>query len=436
MPVYRSGGDVQKYAVKGFISFFLLHGFSMTFGLLLNYLLIKLVGTADYGAYVYIMNFMALLSGLCILGTDVLVLRKNEIFYSAGKFGQLKGVILFSVFISLLTTLLAGAILALFAGKYKDLYHLGTYEYLAICLLMLPLISLVTILQGSLQGLKRIVYSQLPDKIIRPLIFILVAGVFFALGKGASLSDLVVANTAILCVVFIIAAILQLRMLPAGIRQVQAVFEFRPWMRLSLSFFLLNVLSILSSRIDIFLLGIFRSQADVGVYNIVLRLSELSGFGLFAINFVIAPVVARLIAEKNTVALQKLITGSVRLAFAISLPVIVCLVLFSGFLLNLFHVDSPDARAALIILSCGQLVNVLTGSVGLLLLMSDNQYYSILGLAISIVVSIILNIVLTPVYGIVGVSIAAATGLVLWNLIMYFFARRKLFINTTPFGTF
>ncbi|MBK5270180.1 MAG: polysaccharide biosynthesis C-terminal domain-containing protein, partial [Bacteroidia bacterium] len=93
-----------------------------------------------------------------------------------------------------------------------------------------------------------------------------------------------------------------------------------------------------------------------------------------------------------------------------------------------------DGQQALLILCGGQLINILSGSVGLLLMMTGNQRFSIYSLAISTIFNIIFNIILVPPYGIVGASIASAGSLVIWNFLMYFFVRRKINIRPTAFG--
>ncbi|HMG66755.1 MAG TPA: polysaccharide biosynthesis C-terminal domain-containing protein, partial [Chitinophagaceae bacterium] len=96
-------------------------------------------------------------------------------------------------------------------------------------------------------------------------------------------------------------------------------------------------------------------------------------------------------------------------------------------------VDLLNGNRALAILCIGQLINVLCGSVGTVLIMTGHQKFSVYALVVSTVVNIILNILLTPRYGVVGTAIATAGSLMMWNLLMYWFVRKKVKIFPTAF---
>ena len=44
---------------------------------------------------------------------------------------------------------------------------------------------------------------------------------------------------------------------------------------------------------DTLILGIYNPSSDVGVYNIVVKISMLTGLGLFAVNSITAPLFAK-----------------------------------------------------------------------------------------------------------------------------------------------
>jgi len=196
----------------------------------------------------------------------------------------------------------------------------------------------------------------------------------------------------------------------------------------------LGTLYILNSRVDVFLLGLLRGTDEVGVYNIVLKISEIISFGLVLINFVIAPIIAKLFVKSELRQLQQLATQSARIVLVIGLPLLLLIVFFRKSILDFFGVNFFNGQEALLILCSGQLINILCGSVGTLLLMSGYQRFSVYSLTISTAFSVIFNIILTPKYGIVGTAIATAASIVMWNCLMYLFVRKKLNIRPTAFG--
>jgi len=91
-----------------------------------------------------------------------------------------------------------------------------------------------------------------------------------------------------------------------------------------------------------------------------------------------------------------------------------------------------DSYVTMVILLCGQFVNVFAGSVGYLLIVSKNEKYSFIGMGVSVVMNILLNILLIKDYGIEGVAIATAVSMAAWNLIMLYYLRKKTGINPLP----
>jgi len=192
----------------------------------------------------------------------------------------------------------------------------------------------------------------------------------------------------------------------------------------------------LNSRIDIFLLGLLRGSEEVGVYNIALKISETIAFGLVIVNFVVAPVIAKLFANGEILQLQQLITRAAQMVFLFSFPLVLLIFLFGQNVLAFFGVDLLNGNKALLILCSGQLINILCGSVGTVLMMTGHQRFSLYALGISTVFNIVVNIILTPGYGVVGTAIATTGSLTMWNLMMYWFVRKKVKIYPTPFKIF
>ena len=200
-----------------------------------------------------------------------------------------------------------------------------------------------------------------------------------------------------------------------------------------MAFFVVGALYLLNSRIDIFLLGLFRGHDEVAVYNVVLKVSEIGSFCLITVNYIIAPAIAKLFSNGDLTQLQQLIRRAAQVVLIIGLPLLLLIAIFRKTILVFFGVDFLNGEQALLILCAGQLVNVLCGSVGTILIMSGHQRFSIYSLAISTGVGIILNVLLTPRFGLVGTAIATASSIAVWNCLMYFFVNKKIKIRSTAF---
>jgi O-antigen/teichoic acid export membrane protein len=91
-------------------------------------------------------------------------------------------------------------------------------------------------------------------------------------------------------------------------------------------------------------------------------------------------------------------------------------------------------KTALIIICCGQLINIGFGPVGNYALMTGNEKYSTIYMAIGIFINIVLNFILTPRMGLNGTAIATTSSIVFWNAALFITIRKKTGIRTWIFG--
>jgi len=96
--------------------------------------------------------------------------------------------------------------------------------------------------------------------------------------------------------------------------------------------------------------------------------------------------------------------------------------------LSMLGQEFAIAKTTLLILLVGQVVNVMSGSVGFILQMTGKEkiYQNILLLAL--VCNIVLNILLIPKFGIEGAAIASTFSLLFWNLssVLYIYKKYKV----------
>lgn len=416
------------------VKLFILQCLSLSFGLLLNYLLVKSVDLNTYGSYVYIFNLLSLLLSFSVFGVDTLLVRSVAVFVSLNKFQQLKGILIFSIAIAVIGSVIAGFFSAQFLHHVHDLEKKMNVKWVALAIPALIILSIASLCQACLQAQAKMVQSQLGDKLLRPIIMILLVVSIVPAAVTISLQQLIWMNLLAIGTALLISLFFFRTSIYSKIKNVKPLFELGSWFATTVSFFAVNILYVLNSRADILLLGTLIGNKVVGIYNVVLKISEIISFVLAIINFIIAPLAARLYNEGELIQLQKLVTRSAQVTLVISLPMIVSFIIFRNEILLFFGIDFLNGKEAFVILCLGQLLNVLFGSVGTLLMMSGNQRFSMISLIFSLLLNIILNLVLVPQYAILGTAIATASSLGLWNLLMYFFVRKKMKIRTTAFA--
>jgi len=197
--------------------------------------------------------------------------------------------------------------------------------------------------------------------------------------------------------------------------------ESLPMLAGGLAFMVLNLT-------DRLMLRFLDTTSQLGVYDIALRLSNLSLLGILSLNAIAEPKFAEFFAQNAMDQLRQFVKRMTLSGLLMAIPVIGALGLFSDFWLGFFgkEGDFLSGRASLYILLLGQAVSVVCGAVLILLNMTGHQRSVQKILISAAILNVILNAILIPVWGIAGAAWATTIGTIVWNLWALWTVRRKL----------
>ncbi|SFN46644.1 Membrane protein involved in the export of O-antigen and teichoic acid [Bizionia echini] len=207
------------------------------------------------------------------------------------------------------------------------------------------------------------------------------------------------------------------------------------WIFLKESFpmMLSSTILVLLGWLDTFMLGIYESDDVIGVYNVALKIAALTVFSLQAINSILAPKLAESYAINDEVNFKKIINFSAKINLVLTVFTVLTIIVFHRFLLGIFGEEFLSGSVVLLIFCFGQLLNALSGSVGVILQMTGNQkkYQNIV--LIALFLNLVLNFILTPIYGAIGAATATVISISSWNIMGAVYLKRKL--NITSYFT-
>jgi O-antigen/teichoic acid export membrane protein len=159
----------------------------------------------------------------------------------------------------------------------------------------------------------------------------------------------------------------------------------------------------------------------------------LIGFFLTSINTIAAPKFASLYVKGEMRALSKTARQSSALMVLTMTPLLVIMMIFPDSVLRLFGPDFGTGAPLLRLLSIGQFINVATGSVGYLLMMTGHERILRLNITLATAINLWLCLWLIPKMGPFGAAIATAAPIALVNILCAYFVYAKLRIVTIPF---
>ena len=305
---------------------------------------------------------------------------------------------------------------------------------IAVAVGLMPVFALTRMRHASLVGLGRVVAAQLPEALVRPVIYL--ALITAALLAGADVPAalalamyLVAAAAAYLC-----GALVQRRVAATTLpgRDVEAPPP--GWWREAVPLTFVSGSGTVIANVPTIAVAAWSGPSDAAFVAIAQRAASLQVLALGAVNAVIGPVVARLAGRGDRASLQRLMTRSARRAFVATLGIVAVMVLFSREMLALFGDAFGGAYPPFLLLSAGQLVNAASGSVGTLLIMSGRSGSAAVGFGLGAGTTVLLSLLLIPPAGAWGAAAATAAGVAAWNVSHVVVARARLGIDPTVFG--
>ncbi len=214
--------------------------------------------------------------------------------------------------------------------------------------------------------------------------------------------------------------------------------SYRELLLISFPMLSASTITILNGWSDTLMLGVLSTNENVGIFQVLLKLSAIISIVLFAVNSISAPQFARLNTKENKLHLQQYLRKSTKLIVVIVTPLSIMLLLGYSLLIKILGADFNSSLffPAFCFLCFGQVFNAFSGSGGQLLSMTGYHKINRNIIFLSFLVSVLINFLLIPQYGVLGAALANMIGLIVRNLMYIFFIQKKLELNTlyNPIG--
>lgn len=295
------------------------------------------------------------------------------------------------------------------------------------CLAVVP-VTLSYLYAHLLKGLRRIAEAVTVESLATPCMSMI--GTFLLVphfGVHGAVSAFTISATSCL-----LLGLLLWRNAIKPLGMASSQFRTKTLLQSSIPLFWVSVLQLITHYTSTLMLGIWRDSSQVGIFSAANRTATLISFVLIAVNSIAAPKFAALFKQGDLNALRRTAQNSAKLmALVASLPLLVFLIL-PGWVMSVFGPQFVAGKAALSILSLGQFVNVVTGSVGFVLIMSGHETVMRNITTFVAVINLVANLVLIPSMGLLGAAIATAITLGLQNLLAAEMVWRHLGIWTLP----
>ncbi len=404
-------------------------------GLAIYIIITRIYGAEMLGIVAMINSFLTLVTILTVLGTNTSILRllpEHVVRYSQTSalkvYRKIQSLV---IGVSLFTSILLLCCSAVVADKVFSKPHLSFYFAIAAVFVMFK--SLMILNTQAVRGLKLVRAFAL--MLLMPhgfnLLLLIVLGVLVATVDVPVYAQL--GSFALTGVLGwgIMESTFKQRIRPQDRVQSIPITEI---VSISLPMLMTATMTLIISETGVIMLGMFRSEVDVGYYAIAVRVGTLTSFVLQAVNSIVAPKFSELFHSNQVEDLFYVAKKSAKLIFWTTTPVLLGFVIFGKDILGLvFGSEFALAYPALVILVLGEFVNSISGSTALFMNMTGNQKTFRNIMLLAAMINITLNLVLIPRLGIHGAAIAASSSLVVWNVTTLIYIKLRFGMTTGYF---
>jgi len=366
-------------------------------------------GAGAYGLYTLSLSVVGLVGSIFNLGLDDAMLRYVSIYQAKRQKGLLRGLTIFCTTVVGIFGILGALLVLYYAPFLAAVKH--SPEIIPVLQMMspiVPLLGLQLIWTNGLQGFKEFRWRVLVQRILIPVTLILLllgAIIFFH-----TLDAIVVATVINAAIGTALSLYFFFCRLKGVMEPGPEKYEMRDWIGFAAPNFLTSIVDTVLQSVDTILLAYFAiPNAAIGLYSAAIKISGNIVIPQYSLNAMFAPTIAELHSRGEHQKLEAMFKVVTKWAITFSLPIFLIATLFSTSLLSISGEGFVSAWPLVIAFSVGTMVNVSTGSVGYMLLMTGHTKISFLNSLAAVIVNIIAACILTPHYGAMGVAIA--TGL-------------------------
>lgn len=420
--------DIQAHEIlRKSATVFALKIFGTGLAFLFQIAIARYLGASGSGIYFLALTIVTLVAITARLGMDNSVTRFVAAHASENDWLKVKGVVRHALRFTLAISFISSVILFFLANSLaEDVF--GKPELatpLKIMSLFIAPIALFWIYATALQGLKKLRDAVLMQSVLTPL-FACLALYFLAPRYGISGA---VFSYGIGVFTTLIFGYWVWQRAQLAWQQSPPDFSYQTLLSASIPLLAAILLQQFLQALPLLMLGLWGSSADVGLFSVAQRTAGLVSLVLITANTTLSPKFAELYKQKDMVALSQVAQHGQVTVLIMAIPILLFFLAAPAWVMGFYGADFSTGWLLLVIISLGQMVNVATGSVESLLIMTGNEKAFLKAGVLAAIFSIILCFGLIPLYGKTGAAIAFAASLAVVNVLRVYYVWKTLGIK-------
>ena len=396
-----------------------------------NIVITRNLGVELYGIFVLVTNVFNFVVLISQLGFENAIIRFVPFYLGKEKDDKVKGTILFGfrvlLLLSIMVLILSQLIAPFIAERIFNRPEI--IPLLRILLFSIPFSILAIVSYASLNGLKLIKFQVIAANILNPIIFFILVVICFWLGY--SLVGLIWVMLIMGPINLALAYYFLNKKYFKTKRNIKPKVEKKEVFQFAIPLYFNQFLNNAIKFIPIFIMGVFLTNKDIGIFNVAFKIAMIVSISLGAFKLIFAPTISSLFAKNNKQLINQLYKTITKWMLTIASVILVIIILFAETILSIFGAEFLTGINILLILMIGELINVAVGLVGNIIIMSGRPKIALYNSGITFIMITILCYLLIPEYGIIGAALAYTITVGITNVIrlieLYSFERMHPF---------
>ena len=404
-------------------------------GFVVNLIVARLIGRADFGIYALMISWISVLSVVSQAGQDISIVRFIPAYIREGAWGKVLGMRIgvgLLVFAIATVVAIGGCVVVhLLGSKQPPMWRRTFYVGFA----LLPILTQLQQSGALHRAFKRPMVTGMYSTVARPAILMAAIGIMAYLVHPLDATWAAAANVVSALVALAASAWHMSRAWPADGRGAAAQYDIRRWAVVGSQMSLLSIIIVAGNWLDVLVLGAVMGTGDVGPYYAALRMANFALFAQQAVNVVLAPMIAERYDAGDLPGLQGIAGQAARLGFSGAVAIGIFFAVTGKWLLGLFGHGFEGVYTPLLLLLCGYCVSMSFGEVGFMMSMTKYQKQASVFVAIGITTNLVAAAILVPRLGATGAAIGSVLSRVVWRALAWRFVKKRLGIDPSIFGS-
>ena len=380
----------------------------------------RYLGPAEYGLLSLGIAILSMLAVFCVMGLPSGVLRHIPFYKGREEIGKVKGVLSFSIKVTVFTGILAAILLFIFSDwiALNVFHNPNLADILRVFSVATPFFALSKIFLAGIGGFQTMKYKTYSEDIIPKIVLVVLT--FFLIYLGYGLFGASIAYVLAIISTFL-ASFYFLNKLFPFFNKIKSISIRKELLAFSFPLLLATILVTFIGHLDTLMLGYFKTAEQVGIYNAAFPTAMMITLVLGSFAMIFTSVSSELYSKNKMTEISKLYNTVTRWIYAFSLPLFLLVVIFSVPVMRiLFGNEYINGATPLAILAFGYLfVSVVGPTFQLLRTLGKTKIILLNNLGV-VFLDFALNYFLIPPYGITGAAVATTISLIVLNLVSLF----------------